>query len=441
MAEPDRTPSSKQRDATVREELPASFPTTAPATPEPAGRDDRGDVTIREAEIPRYKVKERGPTPEPQSAKDLISLLSVSGLRTPAEVSALIASLSPEDFKMSVDLLAGALVDRKQLTDYQVRKLLSGEGHRLVFQDFAIETTLGEGGIAKVYLARSRKTGQMVALKVVPPNDPRFDREVRAVAKLSHPNVVAVIDRGAGAAGDFLAMEWVEGPDLAKYVEGKGGKLSIAEGLDLLLQAARGVAHLHEHRIIHRDLKPQNFVRAPDGTLKLIDLGLARFDNRPSSFSGGENLTAEGSMLGTPSYMAPEQIKNASTADYRSDIYSLGCMLHYLVTGDRPFARFNPMETIEMQLMEAPPKLRSLRSDTPAGVDALFARMMSKDPKGRPQTMDEVIAALEELLKAAPSASAGPATSLSSGGAMAPLLIFAMGVAVLAGAVIWYFTR
>lgn len=435
MAESDRTPGSKQRDATVREE-----PALPPAPPAPAGRDDRGDVTLREAEIPRYQVKERGPTPEPQSSKDLISLLSVSGLRTPAEVSALIASLSPDDFKMSVDLLAGALVDRKQLTDYQVRKLLSGEGHRLVFQDFAIETTLGEGGIAKVYLARWRRTGQLVALKVVPPNDPRFDREVRAVARLSHPNVVAVIDSGAGPAGDFLAMEWVEGPDLAKYVEAKEGKLSIAEALDLLLQAARGVAHLHEHRIIHRDLKPQNFVRASDGTLKLIDLGLARFDNRPSSFSDGQNLTTEGSMLGTPSYMAPEQIKNASTADYRSDIYSLGCMLHYLVTGDRPFARFNPMETIEMQLMEAPPKLRNLRSDTPAGVDALFARMMSKEPKNRPQTMAEVISASEELLKAAPSAQAPQPTSSSRGG-LAPLLILAVGAAVLAGAAIWFFTR
>lgn len=434
MVQPDRTPRGNERDATVREDLPAPAPAAASAGP-----DQRGDLTIREAEIPRYTVQERSASPEPGTSKDLISLLSVSGLRSTAEVSALVASLSPEDFKLSVDLLAGALVDRGHLTDYQVRKLLSGDAHKLVFNDFAIETLLGEGGIAKVYLARWKKTGQLVALKVVPPNDPRFDREVRAVAKLSHPNVVAVLDRGAGPAGDFLAMEWVEGPDLAKHIEAKG-KLPLSEALDLLVQAARGVAHLHEHRIIHRDLKPQNFVLAPDGTLKLIDLGLARFDNRPSSFSGaGDNLTVEGTMLGTPSYMAPEQIQNASSADYRSDIYSLGCMLYFLVAGDRPFARFNPMETIELQLFEPPPKLRDARPEVPAAVEALYERMMAKDPKGRPQTMEELISGLESLAKSA-SASGGTA---GAGGSrsLAPLAVAGIVAVALIGLAVWYFTR
>ncbi len=435
MAGESNTPHNFQREATVRDDLPAASTSGTP------GPDQRGDMTIREAEIPRYTVQERGASPEPHTSKDLISLLSVSGLRTPSEVNVLVSNLTPDDFKISVDLLAGKLVEKGQLTDYQVRKLLSGDAYSLVFKDYAIETKLGEGGIAKVFLARWRKTGQMVALKVVPPNDPRFDREVRAVAKLSHPNVVAVLDRGAGPAGDYLAMEWVEGPDLAGYLDEKK-KLPVGEAMGLMLQAARGVAHLHEHRIIHRDLKPQNFVLAPDGTLKLIDLGLARFDLRPSSFSQeSDNLTAEGSTLGTPSYMAPEQIKNASTADYRSDIYSLGCMLYHLLTGGRPYAKFNPMDAMQAQLMEPTPSLSAACPGVPAKVEALYERMMAKDPKKRPQTMEDLIADLEALQTEVPTAGAASVAAPPAGGFPILLVIGAVILAAVAAAGIWFATR
>jgi serine/threonine protein kinase len=251
---------------------------------------------------------------------------------------------------------------------------------------------------------------------------------VRAAARVpEHPNVIATLDRMSDRGADFLVMEYVEGPNLGDYIV-RNHPFTIHRVVEILLECARGLNHLHEQRIIHRDIKPENYVVGETKSIKLIDLGLARFDQAPSSFSRGEQLTVEGSTLGTPSYMSPEQIRDPRKADRRSDVYSLGCVLYNLLTGQRPYARINPMETLEAQLLEPTPPLRPARSDVPEALEKLYLRMMAKDPDERPQQVADVITELERILAEAP-------TTRAKGTSVAPAgpKVSGVGLAVLAG--------
>jgi serine/threonine protein kinase len=257
---------------------------------------------------------------------------------------------------------------------------------------------LGAGGMGAVYKAEHRLMERLVALKVMTrafvANEAtvdRFRREVKAAAHLSHPNIVAAYD--AEQAGDmhFLVMEYVEGTDLARWLAERG-PLPAEEACDYARQCAAGLQHAHEHGMIHRDIKPHNLMRTPDGTVKILDFGLARLAVEAGAAAG--SVTGQGTLLGTVDYLAPEQADDARQADIRSDIYSLGCTLYHLLSGRPPFPKGTMVQKIMAHTKREPRSLQKLRPDLPPGLPRVVERMMAKSPEDRYQTPDEVCDAL-----------------------------------------------
>jgi serine/threonine protein kinase len=262
---------------------------------------------------------------------------------------------------------------------------------------YHVQHLLGVGGMGKVYRAEHRVMGRAVALKVINPAlvvDPvaveRFHREVKTAAKLNHPNIVISYDAEQAGRLHFLVMEFVEGVDLGWVVE-KQGPLPVPTACDYLRQAALGLQHAHELGMVHRDIKPENLMLTNKGEVKILDFGLARFASETSKRG---NLTESGSLMGTPDYMAPEQADDARRADIRADIYSLGCVLYFLLTGQAPFPKHGLIAKVMAHREETAKPVASFRKDVPTNLTAVVERMMAKNPAKRLQTPAEVAQAL-----------------------------------------------
>ncbi|HEY7157677.1 MAG TPA: protein kinase [Gemmataceae bacterium] len=249
---------------------------------------------------------------------------------------------------------------------------------------------LGEGGMGIVYKARHRLMDRVVALKVPnrrlldrPGFTERFYREARAAARLVHPNIVLAHD--AEQAGDlpFLVMEYVPGTSLDRIIAQRG-PLPVNEACDCVRQAALGLQHAHEHGMIHRDIKPANLLQTPAGQIKVLDFGLAQLARQENDYELTE--TPPGVMLGTPDYSAPEQSRDARTADARADVYSLGCTLYFLLTGQPPFPGGTMVEKILAHQDRTPPSVARFRDDVPISLTGIVARMLAKAPADRPQS-------------------------------------------------------
>lgn len=279
---------------------------------------------------------------------------------------------------------------------------------------YRILRRLGGGGMGAVYEAEHRLMNRRVALKVIRPellSSPqavlRFQREVQAAAKLVHPHVVTAFDAEQAGPSHFLVMEFVEGNDLAEIIR-RRGPLPVAEACECIRQAAIGLQHAYENGMVHRDIKPGNLIvnsefgirnsewKATHSAfqVKILDFGLARFASESFDLLGGGN-TSVGVVLGTPDYMAPEQARNAHAADIRSDIYSLGCSLHFLLTGQvlHPGSG-SVVEKALAHIEQDVEPLAKFRCDIPPGLQTVLNRMTAKKPAERYATPAEVAAAL-----------------------------------------------
>ena len=320
-----------------------------------------------------------------------------SGLVPEDELSAVLTANPGLD----AEKLAKELVRQKKLTAFQAKQLWAGKGPSLTIGNYVILDKLGQGGMGMVLKAQHKRMKRVVALKVLSPSVTktkemvqRFQREVETVGKLDHPNVVAAYDADEANGTHFLVMQYVEGQDLSGLVKEKG-TLPVDKAVQCIVQAARGLEYAHQKGVIHRDIKPANLLLDTQGTIKILDMGLARIATETAE----EGLTQTGAIMGTIDYMAPEQAVNTKLADARSDIYSLGITLWYLLTGRAAY----PGESMMSKLLahrESPiPSLAAARPDVPAALDAVFQKMIAKKPEGRYQTMTEVLAALETCLQ------------------------------------------
>jgi serine/threonine protein kinase len=299
--------------------------------------------------------------------------------------------------------LAAMLVRSNRLTDYQAAALVQGKARGLVVGPYLVLSKCGQGGMGVVFKARHRPTGQVVALKILPPSlardatlVQRFEREVAAAARLDHPNIVRIVDASQDRGVRFLAMEFIEGRDLRSIVA-SGGPLPIAQVIGCTIQAARGLEAAHGKGIVHRDIKPANIMLDAWGVVRMLDLGLARLIEASGVFGPGgtETLTQSGSYMGTVDYSAPEQADDAKTVDHRADIYSLGCTLHFLATGRPPFEGDSLIKKLMAHQNRPAPSLHAARPDIPPALEAAYQSMMAKDPADRPQSMSAVIWLLE----------------------------------------------
>jgi len=266
--------------------------------------------------------------------------------------------------------------------------------------DYDIIRELGHGGMGIVYLARNRLMGRYEVLKVVrhvvlnrPGVPDRFLGEIRNAAQLHHTNIVTAYSARRFGESIIFAMEYIEGLDLARIVQERG-PLAPGDASNYSHQVAMGLQHAHENGMVHRDIKPSNLMLARHGgydVIKILDFGLAKI-SRERRLDG--SLTHEGQMLGTPDYVAPEQIRDARHADIRSDIYSLGCTLYHLLSGGPPFRFENLWDLYRAHhSMDAEP-LNFVRTDVPSELAAAVAKMMAKDPDLRFQTPAELAQAL-----------------------------------------------
>jgi serine/threonine protein kinase len=271
---------------------------------------------------------------------------------------------------------------------------------------YRIERELGRGGMGIIYLAEHRMMGKRVALKVInqtllshPDAQARFLTEVRAAARLDHPNIVKALD--ADRLGDLhlLVMDYVEGRSLAEVLQRKG-PFPVVHACNYIRQAALGLQHAFEQGMVHRDIKPQNLMLTRDGKVKILDFGLARIAReRPL---GKPGLTQVGDFMGTPEYVAPEQAMDASSADIRADLYSLGCTMYFLLAARPPFEEGTAVGTIMAHLEKEAMPLPTVRADVPAKLWAVLARVLEKDPKQRYEKPVELAQALAPFCRPGP---------------------------------------
>jgi serine/threonine protein kinase len=273
------------------------------------------------------------------------------------------------------------------------------------FGQYQLLECIGQGGMGIVYKALHTHLKRTVAVKLLragrtrdPQAVARFQGEMEAVGRLDHPNLVRAHDAGEVDGQHFLAMEYLDGVDLARLVR-SSGPLPVADACEAVRQAAIGLHYAHEHGLVHRDVKPSNLIRTAGGATRVLDLGLARL---MSDQPGTQQLTEIGQVLGTGDYIAPEQGQDAGRADARSDIYSLGCTLYFLLAGRAPFADPDHgtfVKKVMAHTEKSIPPINAIRGDIPEALVMILGRMTAKSPAERFQTAADVATALEQFTR------------------------------------------
>lgn len=278
-----------------------------------------------------------------------------------------------------------------------------------VIGNYTLLGLISRGAMGTVYKAEHRRMGRTVAIKMISPSAlrdaeavQRFHRETQAMARLEHPNIVTAHD--ADQVGDIhiLVMQYVDGDDLWTTVKNRG-PLPLDMALQCLMQTARGMEYAHRAGVVHRDIKPANLVLARNGVVKILDLGLARLEKSlQEDASFNPILTQPGNIMGTADFMAPEQAENATAADQRADVYSLGCTFYFLLTGKTLFGGDTIMKRVMAHRLQPVPLLRADRPDVPEWLEAIFQKMVAKEAHNRYQSMTEVLTDLAPRMASVP---------------------------------------
>ncbi|HMP61069.1 MAG TPA: serine/threonine-protein kinase, partial [Gemmatales bacterium] len=332
--------------------------------------------------------------PQQPSAPELLMLLGSLDLLNETQVR----SLMSQGVSAAEELLSAA-ADRGWLTPYQRAQIEAGRISQLTLGPYRILEPIGAGGMGQVFKARHPLMNRVVAVKLIRPERighgealARFRQEIQAAAQLAHPNIVRAYDANQDDGAYYLAMEWIDGIDVAKHLAQRQ-QLGVAEACDIIRQAALGLQHAHEAGLVHRDLKPANLLLARDGVVKILDFGLARLgttdlasaDLEEGSAEPAGRLTQAGVIMGTPDYMAPEQTFGLHAVDIRADLYSLGCTLYELLVGRPPFATAKRLgDKIQAHRLYPPDnRIESLRGDVPPGVIVIVQSLLAKQPEHR----------------------------------------------------------
>lgn len=297
-------------------------------------------------------------------------------------------------------------------------------GERLLAGRYRMERLLGTGGMAAVWRAHDERLDRPVAVKELtgdglghPRAQERFEREARTVARLAHPNIVAVYDFGTEDGDPYLVMELVDGRTVAELLA--DGPLPVADVLAIATQTCDGLAAAHAAGIVHRDVKPANLIVTPSGVVKIFDFGIARYLDEAAHPS----LTASSVAMGSATYMSPEQI-NSQAVDARTDLYALGCSLYEMLSGTPPFTGGTPLSIAHQQVTQPPEPLRDSRPEIPAELDALVAELLAKVPDDRPRDAAQVRRRLAALAADQPPSAvalpAGVAVALAASAGSVP---------------------
>jgi eukaryotic-like serine/threonine-protein kinase len=343
------------------------------------------------------RARERPPMPPPTTSRELLEVVRKSGLVEEERLGLYLQRLRDEEgLPVERTALAERLVRDGLLTAFQARRLLRGKANGFFLGKYKVLRPLGKGGMGQVFLAEQGALERPVALKVLatrhaekPAAIGRFLREARALAAMDHPNIVRAYDVEQQGPVLFLVLEYVEGASLREVLD-THGPLDVARAVDVIRQAARGLQHAHEAGWVHRDIKPGNLLLTPQGTVKVLDLGLARLRDDDT-----DCLTREfRAILGTIDYLAPEQSLDSHAVDGRADIYALGATFYELLTGQPPFRRSTIEQKVTAHRHLRPRPLRLLRAGVPAQLETVLERMLAKKPAHRYQAAAEVVAAL-----------------------------------------------
>lgn len=310
--------------------------------------------------------------------------------------------------------VADWLVSQACLTKFQAEQLLAGR-RKLTLGQYRILDELGRGGMGQVFRAEHALMGRTVAVKVLPhakssaDTEAAFQREIRMLSRLEHPNLVRALDAGHDGQVYYLVTELVPGIDLRRQVV-KYGKLDDVLAASVISQAALALSYAHGQGLVHRDVKPANLLVTPEGTVKLLDLGLAG-----STFE--EESARLGRVVGTLDFIAPEQIRSSDDVGPAADIYALGCTLYFSLTGELPFPGGTRQEKTRRHLHDIPRPVRLLAPSISPGMEQLVTDMMQKDPLQRPPSAAAVVDRLQHWLPSEPLAMPrGKASRRGAGG-------------------------
>lgn len=339
----------------------------------------------------------------PQTTAEFLELAERSELLDKNRIASIVKKWNDtSSVPATVRDCALALVNDAALTKFQAKLLLAGKWRNFFLGNkYKVLEHLGSGGMGTVFLCEHRHMRRRVAVKMLPPEKSqapgsleRFVREAQAVARLDHPNIVRAHDIDCDGGIHFLVMEFVDGVSLQDLVESRG-PASVARCVNWICQAASGLQHAHDARLVHRDIKPSNLLIDRHGTIKILDLGLARFEQT------GDNLTRmldSKTVLGTADYLSPEQARDSQVGPL-ADIYSLGALFHFLVAGKPPFEGGNVAQKLIAHQTKMPPRVDALRPEVPAGIGDVIESMLAKNPDNRPQMANEVILRLQPWLE------------------------------------------